>query len=72
VLGTDGTKYTRHSSGEEQLFDLHADPAETAPLLGRELPRRTHALELLADALAETADSARGAPVGFENAGEPR
>lgn len=64
VLGTDGTKYTRHSSGEEQLFDLVADPDETTPLLDRDPVRRTHALELLADAMAATDDSARGAPVG--------
>jgi hypothetical protein len=63
VIGDDGTKYTRHSSREEQLFDLVADPNEMRPLHQHGGERRAQAVELLADALIEADDVARGAPV---------
>ncbi len=63
VIGDDGTKYTRHSNGEEQLFDLVADPDEMRPLHQHRDERRAHAVELLADALIIADDVARGAPV---------
>ena len=64
VVGADGSKYTRHSSGDEQLFDLIQDPAEIEPLhhLGGE--RRARAVDLLADALISADDTSRGTPVG--------
>ncbi len=64
VVGADGSKYTRHSSGDEQLFDLIHDPAEVEPLhhLGGE--RRARAVDLLADALITADDTSRGTPVG--------
>lgn len=63
VVGEDGTKYTRHSTGEEQLFDLAADPDEMTSLSGRDAPRRADAMELLTDALLAVSDDARGTPV---------
>ena len=62
VIGDDGTKYTRHSTGEEQLFDLVADPDEMSPIHLLDTDRRARALELLAVALIEADDNARGAP----------
>jgi arylsulfatase A-like enzyme len=32
VVGADGIKYTRHSSGDEQLFDLIEDPRSSPPM----------------------------------------
>ena len=61
---TDRARYTRNSKGEEQLFDLAADPDELADLkdlddgLGREMR------DLMMDALIEADDLAREAPVG--------
>jgi len=63
VIGDDGTKYTRHSNGEEQLFDLVSDPDETTPIHHRDAGRRTAAIELLADALISADDTSRGTPV---------
>lgn len=63
VIGADGTKYTRHSSGEEQLFDLIEDPTEVDPLHHLGGDRRAHAVDLLADALIAADDTARGTPV---------
>jgi hypothetical protein len=58
----DGTKYTRHDTLEEQLFDLVADPDEVAPLVadGR---RRAVAVEALGDPLLDAADVAVGQAV---------
>ena len=63
IIGHDGTKYTRHSSGEEQLFDLEADPDETTPIHHRDTARRAIAVDLLADALITADDTSRGTPV---------
>ncbi|MFV0526163.1 MAG: sulfatase [Acidimicrobiales bacterium] len=63
VVGADGTKYTRHSNGEDQLFDLVADPDETTHLGARAPDRRAGAMELLADALMAADDTARHTPV---------
>ena len=63
VIGHDGTKYTRHSSGDEQLFDLAADHDESTPLHHRDGARRARAVDLLADALMIADDTSRGTPV---------
>ncbi|MGH1506118.1 MAG: sulfatase family protein [Acidimicrobiales bacterium] len=57
-------KYTRHSTGEDQLFDLTADPTEVDELGHRDRGARGEMLERLADALMAADDEARGAPVG--------
>jgi len=62
-IGADGTKYSRHSTGEEQLFDLNADPDELVQLAATEPDRRAGAIERLTDAMIDAADVARGAPV---------
>ncbi len=62
VIGDDGTKYTRHTTGEEQLFDLVADPDEMSPIHHLDADRRTRALDLMTTALIEADDNARGAP----------
>jgi arylsulfatase A-like enzyme len=60
---TDRARYSRNSKGEEQLFDLRADPDELADLsdlddgLGRTMR------DLMMDALIEADDLAREAPV---------
>jgi arylsulfatase A-like enzyme len=61
VIG-DGLKYTRHSSGEEQLFDLENDPNETSPIQRRDSARRARGMELLADAMIAADDTSRGTP----------
>ncbi len=58
-----GMKYTRHSTGEEQLFDLVADPDELTPLGMTDPARRAAMIERLADALIAADDDARGTPV---------
>lgn len=57
-----GMKYTRHSNGEEQLFDLVNDPDEMSPIHQRDAGRRATAMELLTDAMITADDTARGAP----------
>jgi hypothetical protein len=57
-------KYTRHSTGEDQLFDLQADPDETVQLAPRDPARRAQMMERLADALMAADDDARGTPLG--------
>lgn len=58
----EGYKYTRNSKGEEQLFDLGADPDEMFDLAGREPVARARMMERLTDALIDADDAARGAP----------
>ena len=61
VIG-DGIKYTRHSNGEEQLFDLANDRDETTPIHQRDPDRRARGMELLADAMIAADDTSRGTP----------
>ncbi|MGY9073769.1 MAG: sulfatase family protein [Acidimicrobiales bacterium] len=62
----DGMKYTRHSTGEDMLFDLVADPDEASQLSHRDPERRAHMIERLADALIAADDDARGTPLGAQ------
>lgn len=62
LVSGDGMKYTRHSTGEDQLFDLVADPDETTHLGVRDPERRARAVDQLADALMAADDDARGTP----------
>ncbi|MEM9710859.1 MAG: sulfatase-like hydrolase/transferase [Actinomycetota bacterium] len=64
IVGDDGTKLTRFSSGETLLFDLLADPDETDELGHRDPVRLAGANERLLDAMMAAVDDARGAPVG--------
>ena len=59
---TEQYRYTRNSKGEEQLFDLGADPDEMNDLKRVDAPARADMLEHLADALIAADDAARGAP----------
>ena len=63
IVCDDGLKYTRHNTGEDQLFDLVADRDETTSLSPSDPGRRAVAMERLADALLAVADDARGTPV---------
>lgn len=63
LVGADGLKYTRWSSGEDLLFDLVADPLEAHDLSTDSPGRRADAVDRLAGALVESSDAARGAPV---------
>ncbi|MCP5025664.1 MAG: sulfatase-like hydrolase/transferase [Actinomycetia bacterium] len=63
IVADDGLKYSRHSTGEDQLFDLGADPHEMAPIHRTDAARRAQMLERLADALIAVDDVARGAPL---------
>ncbi len=56
-------RYTRNSKGEEQLFDLAADPEEMRDLKTEDPALRSEMIERLADALIAADDAARGAPV---------
>ena len=58
----EGYRYTRNSKGEEQLFDLRADPDEMHDLAKREPAARARMMERLTDALIDADDAARGAP----------
>ncbi len=64
TLVTEALKYTRHSTGEEQLYDLVADPHELSHLGGSDPARRAAMIERLAEALIDAADDARGTPLG--------
>ncbi len=64
----DGTKYTRHDTHEEMLFDLVADPDERAPLVD-DARRRAIAVEALGDLLLDAADVARGQAVTAPTSG---
>ena len=63
TLITPSARYTRLSTGEDQLFDLAADPDETIELSEREPALRAQMIERLADALIAADDDARGAPL---------
>ncbi|MFV0257128.1 MAG: sulfatase [Acidimicrobiales bacterium] len=63
VIDASGLKYTRHSTGEDQLFDLAADPDERVQLAPRDGTRRALMMERLADALMEADDTARHTPI---------
>ena len=54
-----GMRYTRHSTGEEQLFCLDDDPDELSELSDDYPTLHASMLERLVDALIGTADSAR-------------
>ena len=58
---TEGYRYTRNAKGEEQLFDLGADPDEMHDVRDRR-DVRARMLEALADAMMVADDSSRGAP----------
>ena len=63
TLVTADMRYTRHSDGQDQLFDLVADPDETTHIGGTDPVRRAAMIERLADALIEVDDDARGTPL---------
>jgi arylsulfatase A-like enzyme len=63
TLITPEMRYTRHSDGTDQLFDLIEDPDETTHIGATDPPRRALMLERLTDALIEADDDARGTPV---------
>ncbi|MEM7078987.1 MAG: sulfatase-like hydrolase/transferase [Pseudomonadota bacterium] len=62
TLITPHYRYTRNSKGEEQLFDLLADPDEMHDLKQVDNAQRLALVERLADALIAADDAARGAP----------
>lgn len=64
VVRPDGVKYSRDAAGHEMLYDLAADPTEMTELAQVDNSRRTEMVELLAHAMIQNADAARGAPVG--------
>ena len=63
ALITERYRYTRNSKGEEQLFDLQADPDEMTDLARRDPTLRASLLEQLTDALLAADDAARNTPV---------
>jgi arylsulfatase A-like enzyme len=63
TLITERYRYTRNSKGEEQLFDLQADPDEMTDLARRDPALRASLLEQLTDALLAADDAARNTPV---------
>ncbi len=63
TIVTGAAKYTRWCDGHELLFDLAADPDETADLAHRADPRLDAARVALLDSLMAHTDDARGAPV---------
>ena len=69
TLVTERYRYTRNSKGEEQLFDLQADPDEMLDISSSADAVRARMLEHLVDALIDADDVARGAPV-TQNIGE--
>ncbi|MGH1492390.1 MAG: sulfatase family protein [Acidimicrobiales bacterium] len=64
TLITESYKYTRHDTGEDQLYNLDVDPDELTHLGAAEPGRRAEMIEQLADAMMRAADDARGAPLG--------
>jgi len=60
-----GLKYTRHSTGDEQLFDLERDTDEMANLAPVDTERKAEAMELLVDAMIHHSDDARGIPASL-------
>ena len=67
-LVTADMRLTRHSSGEEQLFDTEADPDEVAPLGRSDPARRAEMYERLVEAMMEADDLARGMPMAVNGA----
>lgn len=63
TLITEDHKYTRHDSGEDQLYDLASDPDELVHLGAIEPGVRAQLIERLTDAVIDTADDARGTPL---------
>jgi arylsulfatase A-like enzyme len=63
TLVTEHHKYTRHDSGEDQLYDLDADPDELTHLGAARPEVRAELIERLADAVIDAADDARGTPL---------
>ena len=61
-------RLTRHSTGEEQLFDTAADPHEMSPLERSDPARRADMLERLVEAMMEADDLARGMPMAVSGA----
>ena len=61
-LITENYRYTRNSRGEEQLFDLKADPQELRDIRRLNTGLRAEAQEQLLDAMIAADDAARGAP----------
>jgi arylsulfatase A-like enzyme len=57
-------RYTRDTDGQEQLFDLTADPDELVDLTVRDRTRRATMVDRLADALIEADDLCRPEPAG--------
>ncbi len=64
TLVTESHKYTRHDTGEDQLYDLVADEDELTHLGAAAPELRAEMLEKLADAMMSAADDARGTPLG--------
>ncbi|MCP3939157.1 MAG: sulfatase-like hydrolase/transferase [Actinomycetia bacterium] len=64
IINADGIKYSRHSTGEDQLFDLSADHDEMNHLGTADPALRARMVDELATALLESADDARGTPIG--------
>ncbi len=62
TLITPTYRYTRNSTGEQQLFDLLNDPDEMRDLKAVDTAKRAEMVELLTDALIAADDAARGAP----------
>lgn len=63
VVSEEGWKYTRNNRGETMLFDLGADAAELDELSHLDAAATAHANAVLADAMMNASDDARGAPV---------
>lgn len=63
TLVTDEYRMSRNSKREDQLFNLVDDPDEMISLAKTELATRSMMMEKLTDALIDTDDTARGAPV---------
>jgi arylsulfatase A-like enzyme len=61
TLITEQFQYTRNSKGEEQLFDLQADPLQMDNIAGSS-SHKSQILTALADAMMLADDSSRGAP----------
>ncbi|MCY4136431.1 MAG: sulfatase-like hydrolase/transferase [bacterium] len=59
TIVTRSHRYTRHSTGEEQLFDLANDPDELTDLSNRDEGTRTLVLEQLLDSMLAHSDWAR-------------
>ncbi len=63
IVGADGLKLTRYSTGETMLFDLESDPDELVELSHVDAVRTATANERLLDSMMLATDDARGAPV---------